>query len=119
MATFEEAEERRRLLQEALDEIADRTREQFAEREQQLQIELQGLNARIEAEKEALEEARARGEATAEIEAEIAASGDSLKKSKEPTTMRLLNFKMLKKRKPENTQQPSDASSTTGSLRGC
>ena len=74
MATFEEAvEERRRLLQEALDEIADRTREQFAEREQQLQIELQGLNARIEAEKEALEEARARGEATAEIEAEIAA----------------------------------------------
>ena len=50
MATFEEAvEERRRLLQEALDEIADRTREQFAERERQLEIEVQGLNARIEA----------------------------------------------------------------------
>jgi hypothetical protein len=73
MATFEEAiEEQKRLLEEAKAEIKTLTEETFAGRREQLNIELQGLNARIEAEKMALQEARARGEATQEIEAEIA-----------------------------------------------
>jgi hypothetical protein len=73
MATFEEAiEEQRRLLEEAKEEIKRLTEDTFAGRKEQLEIELQGMNARIEAEKTALQEARARGEATQEIEAEIA-----------------------------------------------
>ena len=73
MATFEEAiAEQRRLLEEAKEEIKRLTEDTFAGRKEQLEIELQGMNARIEAEKAALQEARARGEATQEIEAEIA-----------------------------------------------
>ena len=72
MATFEESvEERRRKLQEELEKIAETTRKQFAEREEQLQNELSGLNARIEAEKIALEEAKKRGDDTKKIQKEI------------------------------------------------
>ena len=74
MATFEEAiAEQKKLLAEAKADIKQLTEETFAGRKEQLQIELQGMNARIEAEKAALDEARARGEGTKEIEAEIAA----------------------------------------------
>lgn len=80
MATFEESvEERKRLLEEALADIAKKTKEAFAEREEQLQIELQGLNSRIEAEKIALEEAKKRGDDTKKIQAEI----DALRKQAE------------------------------------
>ena len=80
MATFEESvEARKEELKKALADIAEETRKQFAEREEQLKNDLQGLNARIEAEQAALIEAKKRGDDTKKIQQEI----DALKRQSE------------------------------------